>query len=51
MSKNTEFTHKVISSTSLQSEVGTAGGYSKEWVATKPTSVVCHNILCTRHIY
>ena len=31
-----EFTHKVISNTSLQSEVGIAGGYSKDWVATKP---------------
>ena len=51
MSKNTEFTHKVISSTSLQSEVGIAGGYSKEWVATKPTSVICPYIHCTKHIY
>ena len=50
MSKNTEFTHKVISSTSLQSEIGTAGGYNKEWVATKPTSVVYHYIHCGRHI-
>ena len=31
-----EFTHKVISNTCLQSEVGIAGGYRKDWVATKP---------------
>ena len=40
-----EFTHKVISNTSLQSEVGIAGGYSKNWVATKPK--FCFAIICT----
>ena len=30
-----EFTHKVISNTSLQSEVGIAGIGCKDWVATK----------------
>ena len=34
--EQTEITHKVIGNTSL-TEVGIAGGYSKDWVATKHT--------------
>ena len=42
-----EFTHKVISNTSLQSAVGIAGGYSKDWVATKPKFCCFFAVICT----
>ena len=42
-----EFTHQVISNTCLQSEVGIAGGYSKDWVATKPKFFFFFAIICT----
>ena len=42
-----EFTHRVISNTSFHSEVGIAGGYSKDWVATKPKFCLFFAIICT----